>query len=183
MEVVRVKGESDYSYTIIDNNKSLNIFFDKYLNPYFTCKNLEKEDKYILFHITEEDYSIYTIFDNLYRNLTKEVVDEKKKRKCKNKRHGKAIVFESDNDIFSSINEKEQQSNSLIIAKEETDIIMQFNYKNNINNTIRVDNSKNQYNHFKEAFIEFYDDLQNYDPEYHQMHIKEYKYLTKKIRK
>ena len=89
MEVVRVKGESDYSYTIIDNNKSLNIFFDKYLNPYFTCKNLEKEDKYILFHITEEDYSIYTIFDNLYRNLTKEVVDEKKKRKCKNKRHGK----------------------------------------------------------------------------------------------
>lgn len=181
MEVVRKKGAVGYEYIIGCDDNILKISFDEKQNIYLTGKHKDKDSKHILFYITEEDYSIFEAFDHLYERLTKiPLKDERKKRSSKNKIKGNTVVFESDQDIFNSTDTKKNKSNNIIMIKEENDILLQFNYNNPINKTIFVNKTSNQHSHFEDAFTRFYDEIQNYDPNYHQMHIREYKYIKSK---
>lgn len=154
------------------------------------------------FLITKENYFIYSLFDDLYNDI-KECnlftidsyydYDESKTYKDRNKEYqntekykylfdGNIIKWHSDEEDYLIADrvaiEKIDDTYVLkFIRPEITDEKFPFRTIGNI--SIRFRNSGSRYEPFNVIFMRMYNKLQEYNPEYHQIHIEELEYQKK----
>lgn len=138
--------------------------------------------------ITKENYFVYELFYKLYESI-------------KNNK-----VFYDDEDYFE-VNERENKlfknnmiewysdelpidiTSKLTIKKEEETfkVIFQKSKKTqdgiSLTYTIRFRNSGSKYEPFNISFMYMYNELKGYDPNYHQIHIEEFLYKQKTLKK
>lgn len=163
-------------------------------------QNIEDE-----FLITKENIILYNLFDNLYKDFkeakvykiddfalqfckTKEEIQSKyaEYNEWNNKLKASCMykkLFYNENSITwisdDSISFDENKSNTLKIIKEENKYKLKFTYYENEFphvRSIRIRNSGSRYNPFNIVMMKFFNELQKYDPNYHQIHIEEYLY-------
>lgn len=90
-------------------------------------------------------------------------------------------------DDFSSM----EKASNFQIKKEED--IFKITFKKSerdpesgmplITYSVRIRNSGSRYNPYNIAFMKMYQDLKEYNPEYHQVHIEEFLYAQKRLKK
>ena len=146
---------------------------------------LEDKDKQELV-ITKENYFIYELFYKLYESIknnkvfydNKNYFEEKQNKLFKNN----AIEWYSDElpiDITSKLTiTKEEEVFKVIFEKSKKTQDGIF-----ITYSIRFRNSGSRYAPFNINFMEMYNELKEYDLNYHQIHIEEYLYKQKLLRK
>ncbi len=178
-------------FTIVTDSGSFEISFQNNLDLYWRFINKESmldspERQEVI--ITKENYYIYVLFDNLYESIKSNKIyygngendyfEEKINKLYKN---GK-IQWLSD-DFYDEIASK------LIIEKEDEIFKVTFVKSKKecdgigITYSIRFRNSGSRHEPFNISFMNMYNQLKQYDPNYHQVHIEEVLYKQKVLRK
>ncbi len=212
LKILRNKSENEfYNYYLIDDNKTLEITYcddgDLYFIPF--VRNQETD-----FYITKENMIIYNLFDALYKsfkngdvfqvsaNTLSQCTDINVKRrlytqideanqKLKNSEIYKKL-FNNEKIIWISddcISFDYRNANSMTISNEGEYYKLRFTYYEEqypLLRSIRIRNARSRYNPFNALMMDFFINLQNYNPDYHQIDIEEYLYnqnLQKKLSK
>ena len=136
--------------------------------------------------ITKENYYIYEVFYKLYESIKNNKVfyDKENYSIVKNNKLFKNNMIEwySDElpiDITSKLTIKKEDEVFKVIfekSKKSQDGIF-------ITYSIRFRNSGSRYAPFNINFMQMYNELKEYDPNYHQIHMEEYLYKQKLLRK
>lgn len=204
MEIKRYENNDGYAYILDNGIDSLKISLEGKEDLYFSV-NSNKNDIY--FNITKENMEIYNLFDDLYNEIKNADVfklSDEELNLCYFESQKEALIKEKNrwnsslrgsyvhqklfkNDFVNwisddSINEDYNKSNTLIIkkGKEKYSLIIGIHDINTcFSRAIRIKNKDSRYNEFSLCMLRFYNKLQSYDPEYHQMHINEYLYKIK----
>lgn len=143
--------------------KNINVFEKEYI-PFYIETDQEKED---YLKKTKEEYRLYN------KSNYNELFDEK----------NKTITWYSDETAH-------EVANYLKIKKEDEKYKLEFStqphiegYDRDFNSKysipIRFRNSGSRYKPFNVCFMRLFNNLQNYDPDYHQITIEEYEYKRK----
>lgn len=200
--------ENTYNYELRDNDKSMILSFQGNLDFYMSAISYkDNRDKKISFTITKENYAIYSLFDELFRDIEEcniFSVDETR------------LEFMDDEDEIKEYYERIERMNSdlknysaykrlikrnLITWKSddrdygEPDFVKIYRAEDafyitfvrqseelHMGTVVRFRNSGSSYDPFNIPFMKFFNKLQEYDPEYHQIHIEEV-ILQKKLTK
>lgn len=201
MKIKRMYNESNklYDYELIKDNNRVGICFAGNLDLYFYYYSKDNNS----FIVDKENMTIYNLFDELYnqiknckifevseteKELCYDEIELKKIENTKN-RSNKALKYKQEklfiDDkikwISDDSNFDEDNYNCMIISKEEEKYILNFifNDKNVYSRSIRISNSGSRYTPFNICFMKFYNNLQKYNPDYHQVDIEEYEYNNK----
>ena len=164
---------------------------------------LFKENKKQLkenFIITKENYFIYSLFDDLYNDIkecnlfTKDsYYDESSTYEDRNKEYqnyskykalfdGHTINWHSDEEEYCIANRVkiEKKDDTYVLKFTRPEITEdKFPFRTIGNISIRFRNSGSRYDPFNIIFMRMYNKLQEYNPEYHQIHIEELSYQKK----
>ncbi len=210
MKILRnsISDSEFYNYYLIDGNKKLGIIYCDNGDLYFTSFDRNQETD---FFITKENMIIYNLFDALYESFKKgdvfQVSDyelsqcsdmfEKRRlytriaeanQNLKNSElykkifnDGKIIWISDDSISFDYRN-----ADAMTISNEGEYYKLRFTYyENTFPNlrSIRIRNSRSRYKPFNALMMDFFKNLQNYNPDYHQICIEEYLYEQEKQRK
>ena len=186
------KYENGWGYDTFDIKTNEGVFVilfapngDLYWQYKSEISVLEDKDKQELV-ITKENYFIYELFYKLYESIknnkvfydNKNYFEEKQNKLFKNN----AIEWYSDElpiDITSKLTiTKEEEVFKVIFEKSKKTQDGIF-----ITYSIRFRNSGSRYAPFNINFMEMYNELKEYDLNYHQIHIEEYLYKQKLLRK
>lgn len=200
--------ENTYNYELRDNDKSMILSFQGNLDFYMSAISFkDNRDKKISFTITKENYAIYSLFDELFRDIEEcniFSVDETR------------LEFMDDEDEIKEYYERIERMNrdlktysaykrlikrNLITWKSddrdygEPDFVKIYRGEDafyitfvrqseelHMGTVVRFRNSGSSYDPFNIPFMKFFNKLQEYDPEYHQIHIEEV-ILQKKLTK
>lgn len=200
--------ENTYNYELRDNDKSMILSFQGNLDFYMSAISYkDNRDKKISFTITKENYAIYSLFDELFRDIEEcniFSVDETR------------LEFMDDEDEIKEYYERIERMNrdlktysaykrlikrNLITWKSddrdygEPDFVKIYRGEDafyitfvrqseelHMGTVVRFRNSGSSYDPFNIPFMKFFNKLQEYDPEYHQIHIEEV-ILQKKLTK
>lgn len=200
--------ENTYNYELRDNDKSMILSFQGNLDFYMSAISFkDNRDKKISFTITKENYAIYSLFDELFRDIEEcniFSVDETR------------LEFMDDEDEIKEYYERIERMNSdlktysaykrlikrnLITWKSddrdygEPDFVKIYRGEDafyitfvrqseelHMGTVVRFRNSGSSYDPFNIPFMKFFNKLQEYEPEYHQIHIEEV-ILQKKLTK
>lgn len=200
-----VVNKEDNTVMLIHDNKKLSIYFSDSGDLYWNIDDMQNNNKYICFEITKENYFVYEIFESLYydvinRNIYH--VDEDDIKKC---RRYKELI-----ELYQKIKEKNNSydlknkynrlvndgvinwisndkyignSNVLRIIKVDDTIFLEFVIMNNNYNFIKFNNNRNCYKPFNMCFMKHFRNLYNYDFSNPQIHIEEWLYQQKKLKK
>lgn len=201
MQVIRSMetGNDWYDYYLIDGNKRLGIMFLGNGDLYFCSFNRCQESEFL---ITKENMSIYSLFDYLFHSFENANVhkvtqgdllrcccdqekisiynqinqlNQKLKREEVYKKlySNQKIVWISD-DSFSF---DKVSADAMTIIKESNSYKIKFTYyedKYPHLRSIRIRNARSRYKPFNLLMMDFFNNLQNYNPDFHQIHIEEY---------
>lgn len=192
---------STYDFEIINNNKKLRIFFAGNLDLYMQLSNgelISSEDNTILdFDITKENYDIYSIFDSLYKSIINgepfsddlDLLEYSNYIDYKNRYEYKNLVDKDLNINWISDDGPTESEDMIRVSVLDEDTYRLLFFRNNIpldigiknpfGITIRFRNSGSKYEPFNCVFMQMFHKLQSIDPEYHQIHMEEIKYLKK----
>jgi len=211
LEIKRYQDERNtFDYFIKNEENTFRIFFGGNLDLYFCVnrKDYENDNEIINFEITKENYVLYSLFEQLYDKIISceihtidkfelemydkdEIIEKENIYKELNKELKDSYVYKNlvKNNVISWRHDDQiyEEANILNIYKEEEKFRLEFILQSKEWSTfidVRFRNSGSRYNPFNMVFMQFYNKLQEYDPEYHQIHIEEYLYqkkLTKKI--
>ena len=155
----------------------------------------------LFFDITKEDYEIYSIFDSLYNDIIaarpferdiydEEIFKDDIKTDYKNTFQYRMLVdnyrtirWVSDDGPYDEedrlrIKRLDDDTYRLIFIRNDKP--MDCGFKSHMGITVRFRNSGSRYSPFNVLFMKMYHELQDIDPEYHQIHIEEIEYLKKK---
>ncbi len=196
MEIRKKKNEEikDYDIILIDDDKKLLIYFagnqDLYMGIY-NGQNIGLKNISIDFDITKENYEIYCIFDNLYKEIieghpfgfySNYDVDYRNSGCYTN------LVDKDKNIIWISDEGPDEEADKMIISKIDDMYRLTF-IRNEIDNEfymkcpdgicVRFRNSGSRYKPFNAAFMGMYQRFQNIDENYHQIHMEELIYTKK----
>lgn len=158
----------------------------RYLSETNPLDNKEKQE----LAITKENYFVYELFYKLYESIKNNKVyysnqeDDYYEVKYKTNElfHDNMIEWYSD-EFYKEIASK------LTIKKEDEifKVIFEKSKKSQdgifITYTIRFRNSGSRYDPFNISFMQMYNSLKEYDPNYHQLHIEEYLFKQKTLKK
>ena len=200
MEIKKEKNSMNtYDFYFKDNNKTLIIMFARNLDLYMMLSDDikipygESANKY--FDITKENYEIFKLFEMLYNNIiTGNLFDQELKYdKDYTKSYEYSILVDSDKNInWISDDDSIDLADSVKIIKIDSDTYRLIFYRNSKSElvglkhpyyiSVRIRNSGSRYNLFNCPFMRMYNKLQEIDPDYHQIHMEEIKYL-KKVKK
>lgn len=203
VEIKKRKSEvGTYDIEIISDNGKLNILFGGNGDLYFFVPKIDYKNKneIINFEITKENYELFTLFETLYNEVincdvfridedeldyyAEEEIEEKRQRHKEwnselktgyvynNLVHDGVISWKHDDQI-------EEEANILNIYKENDKYRLEFVLRNTEMSffiDVRFRNSGSRYQPFNISFMRFFNKLQQYDTEYHQIHIEEYMY-------
>ena len=203
----KIYNSTWYNYYFNDGVNYLKIIFGGNGDLYFGTR-FEK-NKEFEFLITKENFYIYNLFDELFINLKEAKVYEVYESKFYNTPKEEYIkinewnqkiknsymyqkLFHSE-DVLTWISDDSvsfniENADTLRIIKENDRYKLKFTYYENEFphvRTIRIRNSGSRYSPFNIIMMKFFNKLQEYDPNYHQIHIEEYLYNrnVKKLKK
>lgn len=191
-EIERYKNGWGYDTFIIKtDNGSFEILFapngDLYWR-YLSEINVLEDKPVQELTITKENYFIYELFYKLYESIkNNKVFFDKETCYNLNERENKLfknnmIEWYSDElpiDITSKLTIKKEDESFKVLfqkSKESHDGIF-------ITNSIRFRNSGSRYDPYNISFMQMYNELKEYNPNYHQIHIEECLYKQKKLKK
>lgn len=200
--------ENTYNYELRDNDKSMILSFQGNLDFYMSAISYkDNRDKKISFTITKENYAIYSLFDELFRDIEEcnifsvdetrlEFMDDEDEIKEYYER-----IERMNNDLKTYSAYKRLIKRNLITWKSddrdygEPDFVKIYRGEDafyitfvrqseelHMGTVVRFRNSGSSYDPFNIPFMKFFNKLQEYDPEYHQIHIEEV-ILQKKLTK
>ena len=206
VEIKKTKDVEGYDrFKITTENGSFDIMFGGNLDLYWYYWPEENYKDWPLaktFTISKENYFIYQKLDELYKNI-------KEQKPYQSKDENSSIVFDSSklindspksqysyknlfqNDIIKWYSDDAplEEASMLEIKYQEDKYIITFHQgKEDFGfptYAIRFRNSGSRYEPYNFAFMNMYNSLSEYDPNYHQIHIEEYLYKKKlqKIKK
>ena len=210
MKILRdnISDSGFYNYYLIDDNKKLGIIYCDNGDLYFTSFDRNQETD---FFITKENMIIYNLFDALYKSFKNGDVfqvsdydlsqcsDNNEKRRLytqifeanKNLKNSELYkkVFNNEKIIWisdDSISFDYKNADSMTISNEGEYYKLKFTYYEDLYphlRSIRIRNARSRYKPFNALMMDFFNNLQRYDPDYHQMHIEEYLYRQEKQKK
>jgi len=203
VEIKKTKDVEGYDrFKITTENGSFDIMFGGNLDLYWYYWPEENYKDWPLaktFTISKENYFIYQKLDELYKNI-------KEQKPYQSKDENSSIVFDSSklindspksqysyknlfqNDIIKWYSDDAplEEASMLEIKSQEDKYIITFHQgKEDFGfptYVIRFSNSGSRYEPYNFAFMNMYNSLSEYDPNYHQIHIEEYLY-NKKLQK
>lgn len=211
MEITKIKNQSSsYNFYFKEENKELGIIFGGNLDLYWNLIKKEKIDlkpseifKYNskevkeTFIITKDNYFIYSLFEQLYNDIKEcnifnkdnylgDEILYKERSNYKELFDGTTIKWHSDEEPYEIADrvkiEKIEDTYVLeFIRPELTEDKFPFRMINSV--SIRFRNSGSRYDPFNIIFMRMFNKLQEYNPEYHQIHIEELEYQKKLILK
>lgn len=203
VEIKKTKDVEGYDrFKITTENGSFDIMFGGNLDLYWYYWPEENYKDWPLaktFTISKENYFIYQKLDELYKNI-------KEQKPYQSKDENSSIVFDSSklindspksqysyknlfqNDIIKWYSDDAplEEASMLEIKYQEDKYIITFHQgKEDFGfptYAIRFRNSGSRYEPYNFAFMNMYNSLSEYNPNYHQIHIEEYLY-NKKLQK
>ncbi len=209
--IVRTQCDNNawYDYYLNNGSNQLKIVFLGNGDLYF-CSRFGTRSKEAEFYITKENMILYNLFDELYNDIVdanvlhvdefdlqfcndEEEIKEKYERvnrwneelktdfAYENLVRGDMITWISDDSLSFDID----TADSLRIIKEDEQYKLKFTYYEDEfphARSIRIRNSGSRYKPFNMVMMKFFNKLQEYDPEYHQIHIEEYLYNKNKVK-
>lgn len=203
----RKKQMNTYNIKLVDNNQILTMSYG-YNGDLYWYLSTQKHNKDLTLAITKENYYIYKLFDELYKKIQScqifeptpmelelcenssqlseliSKINKLNKQLRKNTNYQK--LFKNNIIYWHSDDETFDDANVVEIHKESDKYLLKFIFKNkeiSQINTIRFSNHGSIYQPFNILFMNIFNRLQNYNPNYHQIHIEEYLYLKKKTNK
>lgn len=205
LEIIKIQNSNFndlYDFKIVSKNKTLNIYFGGNLDLYFyVTKNgfIPNKDQIIKFDITKENYVLFSAFEKLYNDIINcNVYDDLddlddldyEELVCKNDMYNEwnnelknSHIYDTlvNNGVISYRHDDQiyEEANILNIYKKGEKYCLEFILKNQKISKfidIRFRNSGSRYVPFNIPFMRLYNNLQSYNPEYHQIHIEELMY-------
>lgn len=189
-----------FDFKITNNNKCLYILFGGNGDLYFYV-NKKDDIKKINFEITKENYFLYSLFEELFDRIINckiHEIDEFQIEQCETleelnellKYYEKWNLDEKESYSYQTLvidnhisyrhdDECFEEANILNIYKEDNKFKLEFilqNKKMSHYIDVRIRNSGSRYIPFNQVFMKLYNSLQEYDPNYQQIHIEEYMY-------
>ena len=200
-----------YNYEFLKEDNKLDILFCGNLDLYFIIygKNINeftitKENMtiYNLFDKLYSDIENINIYDEehipIYIETEEEQNEYLKERKDEYRLHNRSNyneLFNKENKTITWYSDEtaKEVANYLKIIKEDEDFKLEFytrpyieGYDRDFNSkysiTIRFRNSGSRYKPFNACFMRLFNNLQKYDPDYHQITIEEYNQRVKKLK-
>lgn len=179
LEIKKIETEFGYWFDIIINNEIFNIYFmgnlDLYWNYQYNGNILDCDDsKYFI--ITKENYFLYNLFDKLYNDIKNYQTDTYSYDLLF---HDNKVEWRSDDCFY-------EEASRFVI--EPMDRAYKLTFKiglvdNFLTYSVRIRNSGSRYNPFNMFFMDMYNQLCEYELNYHQIHMEEYLYQKKLIKK
>lgn len=201
LQVFRTQPNGDdwYNYYLINDRSKLGIVSCDNGDLYFCSFDRCQESEFL---ITKENMTIYNLFCQLFdafekitvfnvsksdllqcvdkeeqENLYKHIYEQNQKLKntdIYNKIYnGQKITWISDDSIsFDYLS-----ADAMTITKEPDCYRLKFTYYEDEFphvRSIRIRNARSRYKPFNMLMMDFFNNLQNYNPDYHQIHIEEY---------
>lgn len=145
---------------------------------YFSTFDIAQETE---LEITKENMTIYNLFTKLFNSFEKcEIFQEDKLNQRLKSEYiyrqiydGKKITWISDDSVFFDY----QTADAMRITKETDWYKLKFTYYENEFphlRSIRIRNARSRYKPFNMLMMDFFNSLQEYDPDFHQFHLEEY---------
>lgn len=191
VEINNYKNWHNYDcFDIKTDEGEFSIHFENNLDLYWTYlykKNfLDTKDSYDI-SITKENYFLYSLFDELYKNVSdgNVVIDDYVINILKSDRD---YLIKNNSILYLSDDFCDGEASSFEIKKVDDDSYnLRFNKSNSKDyfNTfsVRIRNSGSRYNYLSILFMNMYRKLIEYSKEeYYQMHIEEIAYVRKKVK-
>lgn len=197
MEISRYRNnDGTYDYELKKDDKTLRILFGGNLDLYLSLSDGkmydDRHNASITFDITKEDYEIFELIDNLYYDtITANIhgkrdedyeIDYSLIHQYKSLVYDKKIHWISDEgprDVEDSFELSKIDEDTYRFTFLRTDKPLDFGFKSPTSISVRIRNSGSNYAPFNCIFMRMYNNLQEVDPEYHQIHIEEYQYKKK----
>ena len=199
-----------YDYYFKEEVLEMSIVFRGNGDLYFGSKIFSK-DQEAEFYITKENIIIYNLFSELFKafqnveiytinDFDLQYYDDEEELQQKYARYkewneelknssiykrlfnNNSITWISDDSISFNY----ETADTLKIIKEDNQFKLEFTYYENKFShvrSIRIRNSGSRYQPFNFLMMNFFNKLQEYDPNNHQMHIEEYLYLKNNSKK
>ncbi len=203
VEINKVKDVEGYDrFKITTENGSFDIMFGGNLDLYWYYWPEENYKDWPLaktFTISKENYFIYQKLDELYKNIKEQkpyrfkdenvstVFDSSKLiNESPSAQYSYKNLFQNDIIKWYSDDAPLEEASMLEIKSQEDKYIITFHQgKEDFGfptYAIRFRNSGSRYEPYNLAFMNMYNSLSEYNPNYHQIHIEEYLY-NKKLQK
>lgn len=203
VEIKKTKDVEGYDrFKITTENGSFDIMFGGNLDLYWYYWPEENYKDWPLaktFTISKENYFIYQKLDELYKNIKEQKPYQSKDENSSTAFDSSKLINESPSAQYSYKNLFQngiikwysddaplEEASMLEIKYQEDKYIITFHQgKEDFGfptYTIRFRNSGSRYEPYNLAFMNMYNSLSEYNPNYHQIHIEEYLY-NKKLRK
>jgi len=202
MNIEKVKNTmNSYDFYLTKDDKTLKIHYAGNLDLYLMLSNdkLLSIDKNTIMHfdITKENYEIFQLFDSLYKdiisgNIFKEdiyIYKEFNSYDYTKSYEYRILVDDDHNIVWISDDGPVDLEDALKISKIDDDTYrlyffrndkpLDFGFKSSTNISVRIRNSGSRYNPFNCLFMRMFQELQNINPDYHQIHLEEIEYIKK----
>lgn len=212
-DIIKKRTATGFNFKITTEQGTFVISFEGNLDLHWTyiVDDLLMKPNYKEFIITKENYYLYTLFEELYNDIKKynvyqldendlpfcespEEIEQKVKNfkkmnnylRKKEKYNPESLIrnnsveWHSDDCVYenSSVLKIKKKKETFIVIFEKSKVEDPF-----FTSSVRISNSGSRYDPFNLVFMKMYNDLILYDSEYHQIHIEEYLYQKKLIKK
>ena len=208
----KIDNSSWYNYFFKNGESELGIIFGGNGDLYFNSGFIHDEEE-STFVVDKQNMVLYSLLEDMFADYeeceifkvyetsleTPEELQEKAERVSRmNKRLKESSLYKrvySNNTITwvsdDSVSTELEDSNTVKITKEEERFVFHFTYKEKDlirSNSIRFRNSGSRFEPFNLIMMKFFNNLQEYVPEYHQVHLEEFAHengiqLVKKTQK
>ena len=194
MEINRTENDfHSYDYCFIDGEKKLTILFARNLDLYLMINDDQlmkfREARTLSFDITKADYDVFCLFDSLYQDIMDCKIYEMRDVKDTYRYEYSKLVDSNQCITWISDEDQEEIGDRFTMAKVNDDAyrltfyrndkVPDFGFKSPMYISIRIRNSGSRYQPFNCVFMKMYQDLQNLDPNYRQIHFEELQYMKK----
>lgn len=166
----RIDDNSWFNYILKDNEKEVDIIYMDNGDLYF-CSNGYGNSQEAEFVITKENMTIYSLFNELFNEFKNTKIF--KSNDYHDLFKDNTITWISDESVSDDIN----SADALRIIKGNDYYKLKFTYYEDeypFIRSIRIRNSRSRYFPFNSIMMNFFIKLQDYNPDYHQIHIEEY---------
>lgn len=200
LEIKRDINSHGYDvFDIMTDNGTFEISYENNLDLYWRyiyTDSIDKVENTKIFKITKENYYLYCLFLELYQAIKEKkpyktfpnYIDEELRNK-KLKYYGRYELYKNRTITWYSDDFAEFANASNFGITKENDYFLVTFVKSKIEDfngflfptySVRIRNSGSRFDPFNNTFMGMYQRLKDYNPEYHQIHIEEYLYKSKK---
>lgn len=201
LEIKKSKNMHNYDiFDIMTDNGTFEIAYENNLDLYWRYiypETIDKADDEVSLTITKENYFLYSLFNELYdaiknytpySNFPYEIEDRyEKKRVYGNKplyQNGEIRWYSDDFASFDNASnfsiQKVKDLFIVIFTKSKTE---DFNGCHFPTYSVRIRNSGSRFEPFNIPFMSMYHKLKEYNNDYHQIHIEEYLYNKRRVKR